>query len=254
MDLNLDFLKDVKLKPIEVLAPQRRSRVSRIPGDDADLRVFANGKVYPSKRFVTENSLEYVKREELPDGSYDVKGNGLDVFSSTEWNMFPEDAEAHFIFVAVVPKAYPKVSLFGNTKYNDDNTPKNSVLEQGNSAFGQHELVQMLTDIYKVDWNVKEYVDLVVADSPISNEQGIYHIPKLVTSGKNKGKYSFIRRDNIVINPLILLEDVMNTPVEVEGATQEVSGDSASGADELPFEQENNDVQAETTDWSKLGS
>ena len=262
MDVNLNFLKNVKLKPIEVLAPTKRIRVPKLPGDDVSLRVFANGKIYPSKAFAKEMDLEYQDRKELSDGSYAIYGNGLDIFSSKQWDMYPDNAEEHYLFAAVVPKAFAKVSVFSSTKYQEDNTPKNSVLTQGFSAFTKTELLDMLTDVYGINWDIKEYVDLVFVNSPVESETGIYHIPKLVTSGKKKGEHTFIRRDKIDICPLVPKETVMNTPVKdaeeiLSESTPEVSDEAtdegAKRVAELPFPDSGAETTA-TTDWSKLGS
>lgn len=206
-DYDVSFLKDVKLDVLpDVVPAAKRTPIIRIPDDKVQLRVFSTGKIFPSKAYVKSADLEYQPREVLPDGKFIIKGNGLDIFNSKDWGMIkgklPKDKE--LIFIAVSAKALPKVDLWDSTKYNEDNTPKATVLEQGAQTYGKKVLLPMLTEIYGVDWGTTDYVDLIVDDAVITTENGIYHIPKIVTSGPNKGTATYVRRENISISALIV--------------------------------------------------
>lgn len=202
-ELNLSFLDDITLDVVKEITPAKRVKIEKTPPDEVDLRLFPNGNIFPSKKFVEQADIEFQDREELPDGKFIINGNGLDIFDSKEWGMVQGKLPTELIFVAPVAKALPKVDMWGSAKY-DGNTPKSSVLTQGSNTFAKNRLVPMIADIYGVDWDKAAYVDLVVADKPLVSPNGVYHIPKIVSGGKNKGKATYERRENINICPLVV--------------------------------------------------
>ena len=137
--MNFDFLKNVQLSVPETKTKAEKPGRTAAPKnpEGLTLRVFANGKIYPSQELVNIFELEY------PDKSDGVPNFGLDVFKSTDWGMFPVNAPQKYIFIAPVLKDSPKVDLFGSVKYNEDGTPVNSVLEQGGGTFGE-QLLEMI--------------------------------------------------------------------------------------------------------------
>lgn len=204
--MKLDFLKDIKLEAIKKGAPTKPS-VVKLPVD-AHIRVFANGKVYPSKAFAESMSLEFVAKQVLVEGSKaEVIGNGMDIFSSVNWGMvegqFPKGMI--LLFAYIVPKSYAKVDLWANTKYDDDGIPKASVFTQGNSTFSRVQLLPMLTEAYGIDWTITEHVDLVLSvDNVMVSPNKMYDIPKVISGGAKKGELGFQRRQNIDIYPLVV--------------------------------------------------
>lgn len=261
MDIKLEFLKDFNLKPVDVVAPQRKKQVVKLP-DTADIRVFSNGKIFPSVSFATANGIEYQNREVLPDGKFIINGNGIDIWSSKDWAM-TEGLPQDLLFCAVIAKAEPKVDVWGSTNYEEDNTPKGSVYSQGAATFGKNSLLSMLTDVYGIDWDTTDYVDMKISPEVLAVENGVYHIPKKVMSGKHKGEATYVRRTNIVINPIVVehVEEKKATaaPTKIEEAVpekaptlEEAPDDTATDAKSTLFAVNDEPTDAPTAkDWSK---
>ena len=247
---DLTFLNDVTLDVVKTIAKPRKKQVIKIPEDNVDLRVFSNGRIFPSSAFAGAFDLEYQPREVLPDGSFKIKGKGLDIFNSEDWGMIqgklPEGVK--LIFVAAISKAFAKVDVWGSTKYNDDNTPKATVFEQGATTYGKNTLVPMLTEIYGINWEEVEYVDLKVSTEIVSSADGIYHLPKKIAAGANKGKNTYVRRENLVINPLLVVHEEPSKNAGKQTTLFEVDGD--------PDKEEKTPELSSTpdTNWEELGS
>jgi len=206
MDFN--FLKDTKLQVVETKKTSSRTTASKNPTNGADLRIYKNGKIYPSADFVAKNNLEYKEKVSIDGNAEMIEGNGLDIFSSLNWGMIQGTLPKEACFVAVVAKTESKVDLFADTKYDDEGKPKASVMNQGGGSFGKTTLIPMLTEVYGVDFEENDFIDLkVMTDIVMSCDTNRYAIPKTVSRGKNKGQSTYEVRTNIVINPLILLED-----------------------------------------------
>ena len=238
--MDVSFLKDIKLEAVVKSAPKSRTAAPTLP-ENADLRVFKNGKVFPSKAFAERAELEFVTKT---DGI--VRGNGLDIFSSLDWGMIQGKLPQEVMFLAAVPKALAKVDMWASTKYDESGTPKASVFTQGSNTFAKGQLIIMLTAVYGIDWEVTEYVDLeVVQDSPIVSPTGVYHLPKTVTTGKYKGESTYIRRENINICPLIV-KDVKTSAVKAPKqmdmfATNPVTPEEAIDNETPPIAEDNTD-------------
>ena len=99
MNLNFDFLRNVELVAPEKAKPTRVNSIKNPEG--MCIRVFGNGKIYPSKELAEKFNLEYVSK------TSETGANGLDIFSSKNWGMFPQTTDSHVVFVAVVPKSSP---------------------------------------------------------------------------------------------------------------------------------------------------
>ena len=219
--MNLDFLKNVKLEAVDKATPKTRVAVVTLP-TEADMRVFKNGKVYPSKAYAEKHELEFVPKQNIAkDGEPEnmvIVGNGMDIFSSKEWAMIGDLPQA-VIFCAIVPKSSAKVDMWASTKYEEDNTPKASVYEQGANSFSKARLLPMLADIYGVNWDTTAYVDLqVVEDQPMVSANGYYIIPKIVSTGSRKGEPDYIRRENLTICPLVVAHTETVEPKEEKPA------------------------------------
>lgn len=242
MSMDLSFLQDVKAKPI-IKEAKARPALPKLP-ENADLRVFGSGRVYPSKAFAEEMNLEF-----RPKGTREVDGvevadvvlgNGLDIFASTKWAQV-KDLPVDLVFITAVPKAEAKVDMWASTKYDEEGTPKASVFTQGASTFSKTILVPMLATIYGVDWDNTEYVDLVVSrENVIASETGIYHLPKIVSTGARKGEDTYSRRENVTICPLIVSHTEAKKAKEEEAMSNmgqamssELGTESANKAGEL---------------------
>lgn len=227
--MNLSFLSDVTLEVVSKIAPAKKLQIIRTPGDNVDLRVFSNGKVYPSQAFATEFNLEYQPRV-VKEGVAIINGNGLDVFNSVDWGMIAGKLPTELIFVSAVAKDQPKVDMWGSTKYNEDHTPKASVLDQGAQTFGKNTLVPMIEEIYGNRAEDYSYIDFKVAEETIESPNGVYHLPKKVAAGKHKGENTYIRRENISIHPLVIVH--VELPAVKEGnQTDMFKGEDTSPKD-----------------------
>lgn len=215
--MNFDFLKNVQLSVPENKAKAEkpgRTAVAKTP-EGLTLRVFANGKIYPSQELVDRFDLEYQRKDSL------LSGNGLDVFKSTDWGMFPVDAPQKYIFIAPVLKDSPKVDLFGSVKYNEDGAPVNSVMEQGGGTFGE-QLLEMISEVYGITLEKGSFLDLEVkADVVVKSPNDVYFIPKTVARGEKKGQITVVRRENITVMPLVPCAEIANILNNVDEVSDE---------------------------------
>lgn len=245
MTMNLDFLKNVKLEAVDKATPKARVTVITLP-EEADLRIFKNGRVYPSVAYAEKHALEFVPKENIADKDEPEKliimGNGLDIFSSKDWSMIG-DIEQAILFCAVVPKSSPKVDMWASTKYEEDNTPKASVFTQGTNTFAKTRLIPMLADVYGVNWDTTAFVDLkIVEEQPMVSANGYYVVPKIVSTGNRKGQPDYIRRENLTVCPLVVVH--IETIAEPDEVKVDVISDKAPNANGDPGK-----------DWAKdLGS
>jgi hypothetical protein len=160
------------------------------------VRVYANGEVYPSKELVEKYKLEYVNRESTE------KANGIDVVDSTEWT--PMATQPRMILFGITPKTEPKVDLFGSCKFNDDGSPKSSVMTQGAAS---EELLNLTRSLGFLTPEQK-YVDLVLLEQyPINTKDGLAYIPKTVSRGPKKGEKDYERRENVTFYTVLTTEE-----------------------------------------------
>lgn len=189
---NYNFLRNL------VLVDTGRIRVpkEKVPTEGLVLRIFADGKVYPSGPLMDKFDLEY-----RMDADGNKLGNGIDVIDSHEWKLFKD--YPRMIIFGITPKAYPKVELFATTRANDDGSPKASVLTQGSVSVTLLELVRSMGYLTEE----QKYCDLVVVvDHPITTQDGIAFIPKTIERGGKKGERTYERRENITFYPVTTVE------------------------------------------------
>lgn len=243
--MSLSFLKGITLKSNEEVKPAfittkaARPSIDRSPVN-ADLRVFRDGSIYPSKALVEKFNLEYVGKDHVySEGQAQV--NGFDIVSS---KTFPNTShlEASFLLIGVVPKSLPKVDVFGSTTYVSEkdvekdstlvlNAAKSSVLDQGANTFGKEALIPMLKEVYGFEFGENDkFVDLIiVSDQPLVTSDGNYFIPKRITRGEKKGQLDIVVRQNIDLFPLVLA-----TAVSEENGSEVTEATDAIPQDEAP--------------------
>jgi hypothetical protein len=253
--MDLSFLKDVKLEVVIKATPKQKISTPKLP-TEADLRVFSNGKVYPSEAFAKEYDLEFKPKVTLAEVAAEgeeptvIVGNGLDIFTSKKWGMIMGQLPTELVFVTAVPKSAAKVDLWASTKYDGDtNTPKASVFLQGVSTFSREVLVPMLADIYEIDWETAEYVDFNVSrEDIVASENSIYHLPKVVSTGQHKGEDTYVRRENLTICPLIVVHTELKAVVEpVEKASMDEAMSKSSKAKDP---KDHGETKAPVKDWA----
>lgn len=177
------------------------------------LRVFKTGECYPSHDLVTKFNLEYKNRNSK-------EGKGIDIVDSKQWTPLAE--YPRMILFGFPGKTEPKIDLFGTCRYNEDSTPKSSVMTQGTK---NERLVQLCTEM---GWITGEqsYVDLeIVTEYPIKVENNVAFLPKTVDRGARKGEATYERRENIEIFPIQptdMKQEMKQETKETELATTEL--------------------------------
>lgn len=205
--MDLTFLNDISLE--KTVVNTRTSSVDHVPTNGAQLRLFKDGKVFPSAQLVDDHSLEYVAK------GLEV-GNGYDIIDTTHFPNYPQD-NPRLVMVAVASKDSAKVDLFSSVGYNPDGTPKTSVLTQGSGTTGKW-LITMLEEVYGEELFPEgvNFVDLVInTEFGLTTPNNIYHLPKRVARGANKGDMTYQRRTDTTLWPLTVLTPTTDEIVEV---------------------------------------
>ena len=225
--MDLSFLKNVEVKEVKKVSRVAKDSVKKIPVDGADFRIYKNGLIFTHPTTAIKYSLEYGNKNLIVQDDNTVKktihGNGLDIFSSENWSMVP--TEETILFIAIVPReGNSKIDVYGTTSYNEDGSSKRSIDANFISTFGKDVLVDMLSDIYAVDWSIVEFIDLnIVTEYPIESPNDLYSIPKIVSRGKKKGQPTLVIRKDIKIYPLVIFEQP-DGQVDLEDAIVEAGG------------------------------
>jgi len=226
--INFDFLKNVQLVATESkIATPGRVSVSKQPAEGADLRLMKNGAIYPSEALVAKYNLEFPNRGVSSDAQ------GFDVFTGGAWEMYPAELE-NVVFIAAVSKSLPKVSLFGKCAYQVDDTPSSSVIEQGSVSAGKL-VYAALHEAYGFEFaEDQQFVDLLIMeDISIPSPTNVFYIPKPLLSRKTGVKSTeHLRRDGIVVNPLVIYN-----PVVVDVCNDVPEGANVEESDDLSNEQ-----------------
>jgi len=222
--MNLSFLKNVEVKEVATKSKASRVTLEKHPVEGADFRVYKNGRIFPAAATATEYNLAFgPKLEGEEDGAKAVTvGNGLDIFSSENWQMIATPQT--MLFIGVVPRqGNAKIDIYGSTSYDKDSgEPTRDIYANSVSAFGKDTLIDLLTSVYGVDFSDEgvDYVDLSVArDFQIKAPHDVYSIPKVVSRGDKKGQPVFVTRMNISVFPLVVFE-VASEPEDIQ-PTQE---------------------------------
>lgn len=210
----LEFLKKASIVAVEATksATARTTTAKNRNPENADIRVYKDGSVYPSAALVAEFNLAYVGKDVEP------KGSAFDVFKSMDCpHMAQWDADQKAIFIAAVPRNLPKTDLFSGSKYDETGAPKADVLTQGSNTFGTDTLLPALKEVYGIEPNEEGFIDLsIMREAPMNTDNGIYFIPKVISRGDDKGKADLVRRENITMYPLVPAEA---TDVDTAGET-----------------------------------
>lgn len=171
------------------------------------LRVFKNGKVFPSKELVEYAKLEYHTTE--PE-----KENGLDFFKSRDWSLYPADGPSCLI-IGITPRSQPKVDLFAGAK-----SDKTKVATQGPRS---QELIEAIEELFPTAWTSQDFVDLCIdKEAKITTENNIYLIPKKFKKGVNAGNMGYQKRENITLHPCEPQQSSAITVQEFQDVTERI--------------------------------
>lgn len=222
--MNLDFLKNVEVKEVVTKAKVSKATLDKFPVEGADFRVFSNGRIFTSPATADKYLLHFGAKETIiipgkdssEDKSKDVPvGNGLDIFSSEDWQQLaPEET---ILFIGIVPRdGNGKIDVYGSTSYDDDGEPKRHIDANSVTTFVKEWLVPQLETVYGIDFEENAFVDLVIAeDYKIETKSHVYSIPKTQSRGDDKGKLVFNTRKDIDVFPLVVFQPA----TEPEGET-----------------------------------
>lgn len=174
--------------------------IDRIP-TNSDLRLFWDGKIYPSKKLVEDHNLQYKNKD------YNFKElNGFDLVRTDKWGAYK--GEDHFILISEVPKKLNKVDLFGSCKFDKEGNPLIDVM---NGSSRGHILLDMLKEVHNIEVKEGDYIDLniVTKHGALMSPNDVYNIPKLVTKGNKAGQWSYVTRNNLNLYPLEIVKHNM---------------------------------------------
>jgi hypothetical protein len=217
------------------------------------IRLWKDGSVFPSQALADKFDLEYrtatVEKVPLPlkDGQTEEErkfknnyywvsgpGNGFDVIDSRLWPGYK--AEGHMLFIAPVQKDQKRVDLFGGVLYDDNGTPKNSVMDQGSPSYGKEVLLTAVKELYGIELGAeREYVDLVVfsdfggIDITEKFSAPLALFPKRIVKGDDKGGTDVIRREKAQVFGFVPAE-ILNPGAVVEDTTTEYSAEEVAEA------------------------
>lgn len=187
-----EHLKGLVVKDTKETA--KRTTQSKTP-TGLTLRLYNNGKVYPSQELVKEFSLEY-----QPNTPETFPGCGLDLVDSLEWGPFKD--QPRMLLVSPVNRSKSRVDLFSACRHNEDNSPMSSVLTQGAPSDALLELARSMGFITEED----KWVDLaVLTEYGIKTSDGIAYVPKTISKGLNVGKKDYERRENSTFYPVAVV-------------------------------------------------
>lgn len=202
--------------PDKKVAERTSTKITRTP-EGMSLRVYKDGSVYPSVALVEQFNLEYGNRVAESEEALAAE-QGLDLFLAHDLPNFNKEIP-NAILVAPVAKSEAKVDLFKTTEYNEDGTPKTSVLTQAPTTFGKNSLIPMLEIVLGKEsseiFAEAKYVDIQVETSitlPIAGD--FVYLPKKTVRGENKGQLQLIRRGKLSIYPCVTLAEQTETLTE----------------------------------------
>lgn len=252
--MNLDFLKSVEVK-----AAEKKARTSngptlvKKPVEGASLRLFRNGRIYPSDAFREKHALDFFPLEEFIQPGTDttktmVRGNGLDFFTSDDWTAI--EVPQTVMFCGITPRqGNLKIDIFNSTSYDrESGTPERTVYDLGKSTFGEQVLVPKLAEMFDICWDENRYVDIIVReDITIQSPNDVYNLPKVVQRGENKGQSTYVRRESISVFPVELAEGFVTNKM-VEENPQDYAKDIEVEATEVPTQEHEAAPTSQTTE------
>lgn len=175
----LGFLKNVVVAAQEQPKPTRNGGGAKKdwnPASGLVIRLWKDGSVFPSQELVSKFALEYenaLTEEEIAAIKEDAtkkpfRGNGFDVIDSADFPAFNLGG-ARVLIIAPAEKDLGKVDLFSSVGYNDDGTPKVTVMDQGAVTFGKDFLIPHVEEIYGITF-AKAAIPAVEAKEAVAAE------------------------------------------------------------------------------------
>lgn len=208
---SLSFLSQVTISPVADTKVTVRTPKQYQP-ENADLRIFNSGAIFPSMALIAEFNLDYQAK-----GS-DLPSFGFDVIDTAEMPSIV--SPRRFIAISATPKSEPKVDIFGSTTYDENDAPKSTVATQGAATYGKETLLPLLKEVYGIEPNEDGFIDLIIhRDIPFTSTNGIYRFPKTVSRGAKKGEIDYIRRENQTVFALIAVAPTEEVIEETQSVT-----------------------------------
>lgn len=250
-----DFLAGASIADVAETTAKRVGgpRKDRNP-EGLSIRIFRDGSVYPSTELVSKFNLEFVSAVKVgsnesanAEGETKVKsafkvegdaGCGFDIIDTELFPAFKLPSGKRIILISPVNRKEGRVDLFASTTYNEDGTPKSSVLDQGAKTFGTEEFIPMLESVYGIKFReaIKdapegspkftegvESVDLMLVADPSTGEpwkKDVCFFPKKVSRGKDAGSYNVARREYVQMYALVPATMVQPQAAETQATTE----------------------------------
>lgn len=173
--MNLDFLKS-----LEIAAPAAKAKAVRTGTPlEGEIRIRKTGKIEFSEEFRTR-----------------VNGNWIDMFFAHKWLQYDQTK--------------PNV-LFLNITDGEKNRAKADIKAEGTSVFVKDSWNELAEGL---GFNPElSYVDLNVVNMEIPVPIAL--IPKTVQRGEDKGNTTYVQREKVILNPVVLC-DIFSSPEEPE--------------------------------------
>jgi len=238
--MDLSFLKNVEVKAVpQKNSTAKKATLEKFPVAGAHFRVYKNGRMFSNKEIAAKYNLNFGAQIEGEDKKAVTVGNGLDIFSSENWQMIK--TEETILFVGIVARqGNSKIDVYGSTRYDEDGNPKGDINANSIAAFVKDSLIEMLETVYGVDFEECDFVDLTIAEEfPIKAPNDVYSIPKVVSRGDSKGQPVFVTRTNLQVFPLVVFkaedgaETVDPDQTDLEDSIKEVANENGSAKEAI---------------------
>lgn len=192
---NLNFLSNIQVLETEDKPSRSGGGVRKEwnPPAGLTIRVWKDGKVFPSQELVDKFGLEYpdqypleelenAEKQEITLKSIEL-GNGFDVADTDEFKTF-QTGGTRLLVISPCKREEGKVDLFASVTY-DKTTgkPKSSVMRQGAATFGNDFLIPKIEEIYGITF----YRPAVEAKEAKLDEAGKEISPAVTASPEQEG-------------------------------------------------------------------
>ncbi len=189
--IKLDALKDLKLGEVLPSPVRVTGQVKPVEGD---IKIYRNGRIYFSDEFKAK-----------------VDKSGLDFIDSRPWTLYPDNAEDNYIFMCITPMGNPKTSAKVTVPRESNKTPMSGVSSV---------LIPLLIDLYGLDKDFGSVELDVEFGFPVTNDSGIYNIPKVISRGDAKGELKTVRRENVTFYPITIVTEKTKAIVNEEAMVE----------------------------------
>jgi hypothetical protein len=146
------------------------------------------------KLLISENMLKHFLLEE---------NYGFDVFTSKDWGQI--DVNENILFAAIVPTVESKIDVLG---YNHKGRPaKAEEVYEVPPSKGGSILYSKLVEVFNGEPENGSFHIYFDTKYQMVTPNNVYYIPKTFSKGANAGQPTYVRRENINVYPINLVDD-----------------------------------------------